>query len=159
MTAIVVTYPEGRIDGQARAELAETLTDAVLIIECGQVVPMARSGFQVHFRPLANDHIAIGGKLLSDQPADILHIDAIVMDGHWPDADRAAVIANMFAALCKALKVDAPSPAWWINFRVIEEGSWGSRGGVLSILSLLDTGAFAPERAADIRASIAGDAA
>jgi phenylpyruvate tautomerase PptA (4-oxalocrotonate tautomerase family) len=150
MTAIVVTYPEGRIDGQARAELAETLTDAVLIIECGQVVPMARSGFQVHFRPLANDHIAIGGKLLSDQPADIRH---------WPDADRAAVIANMFAALCKALKVDAPSPAWWINFRVIEEGSWGSRGGVLSILSLLDTGAFAPERAADIRASIAGDAA
>ena len=37
--------------------------------------------------------------------------------------------------------MDRPSPAWWINFRVIEEGSWGSRGGVLTFLDLLEHGA------------------
>ncbi|MEH2549487.1 hypothetical protein V1283_006132 [Bradyrhizobium sp. AZCC 2262] len=44
-----------------------------------------------------------------------------------------------------------------INFRVIEEGSWGSRGGVLSFLDLLDHGAshFSPERTAAIRTALA----
>jgi hypothetical protein len=50
----------------------------------------------------------------------------------------------------------APSPAWWINFRIIE-GSWGSRGGVLSFLDLLEHGAshFSPERTAAIRTALA----
>ena len=39
---------------------------------------------------------------------------------------------------------------------IIEEGSWGSRGGVLSFLDLLDQSgaAFAPERTAAIRAAL-----
>ena len=41
-------------------------------------------------------------------------------------------------------------------FRIIEEGNWGSRGGVLSFLDLLDHGAsvFTPERAAAIRTAL-----
>ena len=58
------------------------------------------------------------------------------------------MIRNLFAALAEACGLEKPSPAWWINFRVIDEGNWGSRGGVLSFLDLLDQGpsAFAPER-------------
>lgn len=154
MTAIIITYPEGRIDHLQRKELATTLTDAVLVIECGQLIPAARGAFQIHFRPLPLDHLAIGGALLSDQPADILLIDLAVMDGYWPDTDRKEVFKNIYAALCAAFRIDTPSPTWWINFRVIGEGSWGSRGGSLSILDLLDTGAFSIQRAADIRASL-----
>jgi hypothetical protein len=156
MTAIIVTYHEGRIDLDQRKELATTLTDAVLIIECGQIIPAARSAFQVHFRPLPLDHMAISGTLLSEQPADILFIELAVMDGYWPDTDRKEVFSNIYSALCAAFKTDKPSPAWWINFRVIGEGSWGSRGGALSILDLLDSGAFTAQRAADIRANLAG---
>jgi len=41
--------------------------------------------------------------------------------------------------------------------RIIEEGSWGSRGGVLSFLDLLEHGAshFSPERTAAIRTALA----
>ncbi len=35
---------------------------------------------------------------------------------------------------------------------MIDEGGWGSRGGVLSILSLLDGGVFTEEKAAAVRA-------
>lgn len=35
-----------------------------------------------------------------------------------------------------------------------DEGSWGSLGGVLSVLSLLDTGVFAPEKAEAVRAAL-----
>jgi hypothetical protein len=40
---------------------------------------------------------------------------------------------------------------------MVEEGSWGSRGGVLSFLDLLDHGAshFSPERTAAIRTALA----
>lgn len=41
-----------------------------------------------------------------------------------------------------------------MNFRVIDEGSWGSRGGVLSILDLLDSGVFTQEKAAAVRTHI-----
>lgn len=153
MTVITVTSPLGRIDASQRETLAVTLTDAVLIPEIGQALPAARIGFQVHFHELPPTHMAIGGQLLSRQIADILVVDVAAMDGDWPREVRAEVITRLFAALADALGLSAPSPTWWINFRVIEEGSWGSRGGVLSILALLETGAFTAAKSAAVRAA------
>jgi phenylpyruvate tautomerase PptA (4-oxalocrotonate tautomerase family) len=151
MTVITVSSPSGRIDATQRETLAVTLTDAVLVPEIGQPLPAARIGFQVHFHELPPTHMSIGGQLLSRQNADILVVDVAVMDGDWPREVRAEVITRLFAALADALGLPAPSPTWWINFRVIEEGSWGSRGGVLSILDLLETGAFTAAKSAAIR--------
>ena len=67
MTIITVSAPEGRLSLAQRRLLAKTLTDAVLEPEVGQPMPAARVGFQVHFRELAPDCMAIGGELLSDQ--------------------------------------------------------------------------------------------
>ena len=71
---------------------------------------------------------------------------------------RARVIDNVLAAMASACGQTAPSPAWWVTFRVVDEGSWGSRGGVLSILDLLASGVFTDERVAAIRAEIEGRA-
>src|SRR5262249_36858643 len=49
VTIITVTAAKGRLDLEQRRELAETLTDAVLVPEVGQFAPAARVGFQVHF--------------------------------------------------------------------------------------------------------------
>jgi hypothetical protein len=81
-------------------------------------------------------------------------IDVAVMDAAWPTDVRAVVIRNLLAAMAEVLGIAKPSPTWWVNFRVIDEGSWGSRGNVLSILDLLGTGVFAPERVATIRQAI-----
>jgi hypothetical protein len=54
-------------------------------------------------------------------------------------------------AMANAFGLDKPSPAWWVNFRTIDEGSWGSSGGVLSILSVLDTGVSTDEKSKAIR--------
>lgn len=154
MTTIILHHPENRLDLQQRRILAQSLTDAVLTVECGQTLEAARIGFQVHFRPLPADCMAIGGRLLVDAPADILLLDVAVMDAAWTREDRERVIDALFAALAHGLGVERPSPTWWIQFRVIEEGSWGSRGGALSILDLLETGAFTSERAESIRSHI-----
>lgn len=153
MTIITLTYPQGRLTTDQRAQLARTLTDAVLVPETGLCVPEARWAFQVHFRELAPDFMAIGGSLLAHQSLqpDIITIDIAVMDAAWPHTLRAAVIDGVLAALTEACRISSPSPTWWVNFRVIDEGSWGSRGGVLSILDLLETGAFSVDRVADIQ--------
>jgi hypothetical protein len=73
-------------------------------------------------------------------------IDVAVMDADWRQEVRPQVIERILAAMANACGLDKPSPAWWVNFRTIDEGSWGSSGGVLSILSLLDTGVFTDEK-------------
>lgn len=157
MTIVTVTTPEGRLSLEQRQELAETLTDAVLVPEVGQFAPQARIGFQVHFQERPRDQVAIGGKLLSNLPAgaaDIATIDICVMDAAWPKEVRKQVIQNVLAAMAKACRMDKASPTWWTTFRTVDEGSWGSRGSVLSILDLLSSGVFTPERITEIRKAL-----
>jgi phenylpyruvate tautomerase PptA (4-oxalocrotonate tautomerase family) len=153
MTVITVTARENRFTVEQRRELARTLTDAVLVPEVGQLAEPARAGFQVHFLDLPADRLAIGGVLASDSGADVMRVDIAVMDSHWPQDIRSRVIENVFAALTAATGEPEPSPAWWVNFRVIDEGSWGSRGRTLSVHDLLDSGAFTEEKAAAVRAT------
>jgi phenylpyruvate tautomerase PptA (4-oxalocrotonate tautomerase family) len=157
MTIITVTTPEKRLSLAQRGRLAETLTDAVLEPEVGQFAPAARAGFQVHFRELPADCMAIGGKLLAEQdsPRDIMTIHIAVMNAAWPAEVRRRVIRGVLERMAEACNLPKPSPTWWVTFQVIDEGSWGSRGDVLSILQLLDSGAFSEARISAIRAAIA----
>ncbi|MDX3523057.1 tautomerase enzyme [Streptomyces scabiei] len=156
MTVITVNTVQGRLSADQRRTLAETLTDAVLVPEVGRFAPAARAGFQVHFDERASDMAAIGGQLLADggQPADAMLIDVVVMDGDWRREVRAEVIERVLAAMAAACGVPEPSPTWWVTFRVVDEGSWGSGRGVLSVLSLLDSGVFTEEKAAAIREAV-----
>jgi phenylpyruvate tautomerase PptA (4-oxalocrotonate tautomerase family) len=156
MTIITVNTPTGRLSLEQRRELAETLTDAVLVPEVGQHAPAARVGFQVHFVERERDMMAIGGRLLADAgpELDVMVIDIAVMDASWQREVRAEVIERVLAALATACGLDTPAPAWWVNFRVIDEGSWGSSGGVLSVLPLLESGVFTEERVKAVRAAL-----
>ncbi|MEU0220552.1 tautomerase enzyme [Streptomyces sp. NPDC006265] len=156
MTVITVNSPKGRLSPERRRELAGTLTDAVLVPEVGQFAPAARVGFQVHFTEREPDMMAIGGRLLADAgpEADAMVIDVTVMDGDWHRDVRKEVIERVLTALADACGLPEPSPAWWVTFRVIDEGSWGSRGTVLSVLSLLETGVFTEEKADAVRTAL-----
>ncbi|KUN64545.1 tautomerase enzyme [Streptomyces canus] len=156
MTIITVNAPKGRLGLEQRRELAETLTDAVLVPEVGQPAPAARVGFQVHFVERERDMMAIGGRLLSDadRELDVMVIDIAVMDAAWQPDVRAQVIERVLAALAVACGLAEPSPTWWVNFRVIDEGSWGSSGGVLSVLPLLGSGVFTEQRVKAVRAAL-----
>jgi phenylpyruvate tautomerase PptA (4-oxalocrotonate tautomerase family) len=157
MTVITVNAPAGRFTTDQRRTLAQTLTDAVLVPEVGQFEPAARVGFQVHFRDYQPDQIALGGLLVTDFPEapDVMVIDLAVMDADWGQEVREVVITRLLRAMADACDLPDPQPAWWVTFRVIDEGSWGAGGGVLSVLSLLDSGVFTPERSDAIRHALA----
>lgn len=156
MTIVTVNTPKGRLTLEQRRELAKTLTDAVLVPEVGQLAPAARVGFQVHFVERERDMMAIGGRLLADAgpELDVMAIDVAVMDAAWHPDVRAEVIERVLAALAAACGLEKPAPAWWVTFRVIDEGSWGASGGVLSVLPLLDSGVFTQERAEAVRTAL-----
>jgi phenylpyruvate tautomerase PptA (4-oxalocrotonate tautomerase family) len=156
MTIITVTAPEQRLSVAQRRLLAKTLTDAVLEPEVGQPAPAARIGFQEHFREMPADCMAIGGETAQQKsPRDVMTVNIAVMDAAWPGQVRERVIRGVLARLAEACDMPKPSPNWWVTFQVIDEGSWGSRGGVVSILQLLDSGAFTAERIKAIRNAIA----
>jgi hypothetical protein len=122
---------------------------SILVVEDDETLAMGLTSALEH-EQFQVSHVDNGEAALSsveDDPPDILVLDVAVMDAAWTHHDRRRVIDALFAALARGLGVDQPSPTWWIQFRVIEEGSWGSRGGVLSIVDLLGSGAFTPERA------------
>ncbi|MFD3311649.1 tautomerase enzyme [Streptomyces sp. NPDC058694] len=125
MTVITVNTPKGRVSQEQRRRLAETPTDAALVPEVGQFAPAARVGFQVHFVERESGMMAIGGRLLADvSPGfDAVVIDVVVMDGDWRQQVRAEVIERLLAAMAEACGLPEPAPAWWVNFRVIDEGS------------------------------------
>jgi len=154
MTVITVNTAKDRLNQEQRRKLAETLTDAVLVPEIGQFAPAARAGFQVHFVEREPDMMAIGGRLLADTGGDVMLIDVAVMDADWRQEVRAEVIRRVLAAMADACGLQKPSPAWWVNFRVIDESSWGSSGDVLSILALLGSGVFTEEKANAIRSRL-----
>lgn len=151
MTIVTLTTPKDRLTLEQRRALALSLTDAVLVPEVGQTHPAARIGFQVHFVELDTERMAIGGKLLVDAPMDVMTVDVAVMEAAWPLAVRKRVIEGILRALAEVCGLDSPAPTWWVNFRVIGDGSWGSRGSVLHIADLLDSGVFTEERIVEIR--------
>jgi phenylpyruvate tautomerase PptA (4-oxalocrotonate tautomerase family) len=156
MTIITVNTLQNRLTLEQRRRLAEGLTDAVLVPELGQHAPSARVGFQVHFAEFSADRMAIGGKLLSDQTPqpDVITIHIAVMAAAWPAEVRADVIRRVLACLSEVCGLKTPPTTWWVTFQVIDEGSWGSRGDVLSILNLLGSGVFTAERIAEIRKAL-----
>ena len=85
MTVITVHAPKDRLSREQRAELAESLTDAVLVPEVGQFAPAARAAAQAQVVEREPDMLAIGGRLLADagQDLDVMVIDVTVMDGDW----------------------------------------------------------------------------
>ncbi len=154
MTMISVRSLRNRLTIKHREQLAMSLTDAVLTVELGQFNEHARVGFQVYFDEFESSKIALAGVLISKSGVDAMHINITVMDGDWPIKDRALIIKNVYQTLCETLDVDEPSPAWWITFHIIEEGSWGAKGSVMSILDLLKLGVFTPEKVKEIEKNI-----
>ncbi len=159
MTIITVTTVDGLTNEVQRSELARRLTDAVCEIECGKISDQGRSGFQVHLPTLAPDSIAIGGVLAPLRPdIDIIHLDITVMDGHWPDQLREQIPRTCLAIVADVLGQPKPRSTWWSTFRIVPEGSFGAGGNTISILDLLATGAFTPERSTAIRDAMSADA-
>ncbi len=156
MTVVRVVSEPGRIDEEQRAELAESLTIAVLDVEVGSDNEVARRGIMVLFDEQPSDVWAVGGRFddrYVSSGGRIL-IRTQVMDGVWTAQRRRALIERFSEAVAATIGVGEDRAALgtcWVLFDTIDDGSWGAFGGPISLLDLVEPGGFAAEQAADAR--------
>lgn len=156
MTMINVNTLKGRFKLEERQLLAQKLTDAVLVPEIGHFVEGARIGFQVIFTEHDPDYMAVSGKLLSDLSPipDNINVNILVMDGAWTKDVRSKVLSNIANALATVSGIPEPLNSWKVTLQVIDEGSWGTGKGVLSIFDLFASGVFTQEKMDAIRENL-----
>ncbi len=161
MTVVRVLSETGRLAEEARNELAESLTKAVLDVEAGADNAGARRGVMVLFDEAPASRWAVGGRFddthVSSAGRLLLTVQA--MEGVWSAERRRQLIERFSGAISDALKLGADRSqlgSCWILFSEIEEGSWGAFGAPISLLDLLEPLGFTPDRVAAARELLEG---
>ncbi|WP_175976759.1 tautomerase family protein [Burkholderia sp. BCC1047] len=136
MPMIDVTIPDGALAPQAEAQLMNELT-ATLIRHEGLDPddPRVRdvTWIFVH-RPAAVYRAGVVA------PAPIYRIVPTVPEGQYTDATRAALIADVTAAVARAegVPADAVATRVWVFPTEIDDGCWGSRGTVRRLPDIME---------------------
>ena len=150
MTVVRVTSMTGALGAEARRELGEKLTSAVLEVETGKDTPEARPGVMVQFEELAESSWFHGGRAAEDlyDKNGIFWVTAIVMQGPWTSALKAELSSRLAAALREVSEVPEKH-AIWITVHEVPDGAWNVNGNTVRIEQLI--WAFESDRQATIR--------
>lgn len=136
MPMIDVTIPEGALAPHAEAQLMNDLTGTLIRHEgLDPDDPRVRdvTWIFVH-RPAA---VYRAGAVA---PAPVYRIVPTVPEGQYTDAARAALIADVTAAVARAegVSVDAVATRVWVFPTEIDDGCWGSRGTVRRLPDIME---------------------
>lgn len=136
MPMIDVYVPEGALAPHAETRLTSELTDILIRHEgLDPDNPRVRdvTWIFVH-RPVA---VYRAGALA---PAPIYRIVPTVPEGQYTDVARAALIADVTAAVARAedVPVEAIASRVWVFPTEIDDGCWGSRGAVRRLPDIMD---------------------
>ncbi|TFV72732.1 Tautomerase enzyme [Bradyrhizobium frederickii] len=140
MPMIDLTIPEGALKAEAEARLVKELGDILIGHEGFDPASRVAQSVTVVFlhRPAA---IFVAGAP-SERPR--YRIVPSVPEGQYTDASRKALVRDVTEAVARAEggSFDDVAPRVWVFPTEVEDGTWGSRGGI--------------HRMADIHAFIAG---
>ncbi|WP_422674344.1 tautomerase family protein [Burkholderia arboris] len=136
MPMIDITIPEGALAPHAEAQLMNALTGTLIRHEgLDPDNPRVRdvTWIFVH-RPAA---VYRAGAIA---PEPIYRIVPTVPEGQYTDAARAALIADVTAAVARAegVPVDAVATRVWVFPTEIDDGCWGSRGTVRRLPDIME---------------------
>lgn len=136
MPMIDVYIPEGALAPQAEAQLMNELTGTLIRHEgLDPDNPRVRdvTWIFVH-RPAA---VYRAGTVA---PAPIYRIVPTVPEGQYTDNARAALIADVTAAIARAegVAIDTVATRVWVFPTEIDDGCWGSRGVVRRLPDIMD---------------------
>ncbi len=141
MPMIDLTIPEGALKPEAEARLVKELGDILIAHEGFDPASPVAQGVTVVFlhRPAA---VFVAGAR-SEKPR--YRIVPSVPEGQYTDASRKALVKDVTAAVVRAEggSLDDVASRVWVFPTEVEDGTWGSRGGI--------------RRTADIHAFIAGE--
>lgn len=151
MPFVRVTYQAGAITAKQKAELAEDITHALLIMEAGADTPEGRSVACVFFEEVnpASDWF-VGGKLDKNGPASGRFLfDVTIPEAAADQSAKAAFHVAVNDSVARILGVDGTFPnriGDWVMIREIANGSWGVGGLTVGIRNIAELLKYIPEK-------------
>jgi len=140
MPIMDVRYAAGSLDKQAKAALAQKLTDVLIRMEGGANTPGGRGFAWVFFTAFAEDDWWIGGSAGADYVAPpgkfLVHI--AIPEGYMNIAHKNEVHAWVAAAIAEVTGGGAGGSILTIIDEVTE-GDWGNAGRPISLESIAET--------------------
>jgi len=133
-----VTYPEGALEPDARAQLMDDLTTALLRAERAPETQFFRdiTWSYVHELPVGAVHAA--GRPVDGRPT--FKLDVTTPEGALSDRRRAELVADATRLIREAAGIaeDDTQQRVWVLMHEVRDGHWGAGGQVIRFQNLRD---------------------
>lgn len=144
MPVIHVYHPEGVLDSDRKAALAQRLTDVLLDMEGGARSPGGMSFATVLFSEVATSDWWVGGRTDSTyvHPPGKFLARVNVPEGYMSQVDKTNVHVAVNNAIVEVARTsDSPDQGASVMVIIdeIAEGNWGVQGKTISLASIADT--------------------
>ena len=141
MPMMDLTLPAGTLDQDARTQLVDDLTTALLRAERAPDTEFFRSVTWVFVHELAATEIYSAGRPI-EQP--LVRLDVTTPEGAVSDRRRAELVADATRLLGNALGIaEEDRLRVWVTCREVAEGSWGASGQIVQFQALREAAAAA----------------
>lgn len=140
MPIMDVRYAAGSLDKQAKAALAQKLTDVLIQMEGGANTPGGRGFASVFFTAFAEDDWWVGGETSNQyvSPPGKFLVHIAIPEGYMNIAHKNEVHAWVAAAIIEVTGGGAGSGILTVIDEVTE-GNWGDAGHPISLESIAET--------------------
>lgn len=129
MPVFEITYPKGALEPEARAELLEGLTTALLRAERAPDTEFFRNVTWSYVHELPTDSVLAAGKPV-EQPT--FKIDVTTPQGALSDRRREELVTEATRLVREAAGIpDEEALRVWVLMHEVAEGSWGAGGQVI----------------------------
>ncbi|MFN8161688.1 MAG: tautomerase family protein [Solirubrobacterales bacterium] len=136
MPVFELTYPEGAIGPEAREELLEELTTALLRAERAPDTDFFRSITWSYVHELPEGAVRAAGKPVTEPT---FKLEVTTPEGAFSDRRRAELVESATAAISEAAGLGPEDGLRvWVLMHEVAEGSWGAGGQVIRFQQLAE---------------------
>jgi phenylpyruvate tautomerase PptA (4-oxalocrotonate tautomerase family) len=144
MPLIEVTYPAGTFSSQARTELVDELTTAMLHAERAPDTEFFRTITWVDLHELPAEHMYAAGRPVSEPR---FRVQATVPQGALSERRKAELVEEVTKRVLAAAGLShADALRVWVLINEVPEGHWGAAGNVIRFEQLRQMAAVEREQ-------------
>jgi len=136
-----VHYPAGALDEARKADLAQRLTELLIVMEGGADTAGGRAFAWVMFTPVAQGDWWVGGRLDDScvaAPGRYL-VHATIPEGYMNAAQKTQVHRGVNDAVCAAAGLPGTGGSVLVVIDEVPEGNWGCAGATISLAAIAET--------------------
>jgi phenylpyruvate tautomerase PptA (4-oxalocrotonate tautomerase family) len=137
MPLIDVTYPQGALRAEQRAQLADGLTTVLLRAERAPDTEFFRGITWCYLHELPAHALLAAGRPVAEP---VFRIEVTTPEGALSDRRRAELVAEATRVVCEVAGIAEQDATLrvWVLCREVPEGSWGAGGQVVRFQQLRD---------------------